>query len=114
MTDQITLDFALRDSEGKVGRRSPATSREAARSIFPATGRQRRKVLDCIRDHPGSTDRDIQRLTNMNPNSERPRRGELADDGLIERSGTRECYQDGRHWHEDEWSLTDLAKGFYE
>ncbi|NBX73988.1 MAG: hypothetical protein EBQ89_06780 [Alphaproteobacteria bacterium] len=50
-----------------------------------------RRVYDFIRDQGenGATDEECQRGLEMNPSSQRPRRGELADAGLIVASGIR-------------------------
>lgn len=72
--------------------RGSATSMEAAASLTPETlsGMQRR-VFEFIRDRgkEGATDEECQRELGMNPSTQRPRRGELADAGLIVESGTR-------------------------
>jgi len=67
-------------------------SAEAKASLTPETmNGQHRKVLDYIRDQGdnGATDEECQRGLGMNPNSQRPRRGELADVGLIVVAGKR-------------------------
>jgi hypothetical protein len=50
-----------------------------------------RRVYEFIRDQgeTGATDEECQRALAMNPSSQRPRRGELADGGLIVECGTR-------------------------
>jgi hypothetical protein len=50
-----------------------------------------RRVYEFIRDQGenGATDEECQRALAMNPSSQRPRRGELADGGLIVEGGTR-------------------------
>jgi len=50
-----------------------------------------RRVFEFIRDRgeEGATDEECQRELGMNPSTQRPRRGELVDAGLIVESGTR-------------------------
>jgi hypothetical protein len=50
-----------------------------------------RRVYEFIRDQgeTGATDEECQRALAMNPSSQRPRRGELAEGGLIIEGGTR-------------------------
>lgn len=67
-------------------------SAEARASLTPETmNGQQRKVFDYIRDQGerGATDEECQRGLAMNPSSQRPRRGELADAGLIVVAGKR-------------------------
>lgn len=71
------------------GANHPESSFAAARSVLPASGTQRRKVYDCIAGFGpvGATDDAIAVFTGLNPNSVRPRRVELAQAGLIYRTG---------------------------
>src|ERR1039458_8309528 len=63
------------------------TSMDAAHSI--KAGTLRMKVLALIQEYPfGITDEMIARLLEMNPSTARPRRIELAQQGLIEVCGT--------------------------
>jgi hypothetical protein len=80
---------------GIVGAGHPDTSRAAARGVTPRTGTQRRRVLDYIsgRGDEGATDAELQDALHLNGNSERPRRIELVEAGLIVDSGRR------RHGH---------------
>ena len=67
-------------------------SAEARASLTPETmNGQQRKVFDYIRDQGerGATDEECQRGLAMNPSSQRPRRGELAEAGLIVVAGKR-------------------------
>lgn len=59
------------------------TSLEAAILALPAAATQRDRVLACIRALGPITDEGIQDALGMNPSTERPRRVELARDGLI-------------------------------
>lgn len=76
---------------GIVGAGHPDTSRAAARGITPRTGTQRRRVLDHIArcGTEGATDAELQEALGLNGNSERPRRIELVEAGLIVDSGRR-------------------------
>lgn len=76
-----------------------ATSQAAADSLSEqALTEQQRKVLGALwKARPGGlTDEEIQRITGMNPSSERPRRGELAMADWIEDSGTTRPTESGR------------------
>ena len=68
-------------------RHSP-TSIDAATSIEPAAGTLRAAVLAAIRSSPdGMTDEELQVALAMNPSTQRPRRIELHQVGLIVDSG---------------------------
>lgn len=72
--------------------RCSSTSLEAAASLTPATlNAMQRRVYQFIQDQGerGATDEECQRGLGMNPSSQRPRRGELADAGLIVKAGVR-------------------------
>jgi hypothetical protein len=100
----------------RVGARD--TSRRAALAVLPASGRQRRRVLDAVAAvsrNPslvGLTDLQIAQATGLRDNSVRPRRVELVDGGWLEpatdgegRTVTREHY--GRE--HTVWILTQRA-----
>ena len=76
---------------GKVGRTHPDTSKQAAQRIEPASGTQRQHVLTAVTaTYPGGmTDEELQGELEMNPSSQRPRRGELVEQGWVEDSGQR-------------------------
>ena len=76
---------------GLVRHDHPDTSHAAALTVMPKTGTQRRRVLDFIGacGATGASDLEIQLGLRLNGNSERPRRVELVDAGLIEDSGVR-------------------------
>ena len=64
------------------------TSLDAYLSILPQLNKMQRRVLELLVVHSGGlTDEEIQRKLDMNPNTERPRRGELEAKGLIRDSG---------------------------
>ena len=65
------------------------TSKAAAEKARPRSGTQRDRIYVHILvsgDH-GSTDEEGQEATGISPNAYRPRRGELAERGLIHRNG---------------------------
>lgn len=72
------------------------TSRAAAHSILPATGTLREKVLATITQHGPCTDESICAHLDMNPSTERPRRKELVDAGLVVDTGRRATTLSGR------------------
>jgi hypothetical protein len=67
------------------------TSRMAAIHTLPKAGTQRRRVFDYIRgrEEYGATDEEIQLVLQMSGNTERPRRVELWNAGLIRDSGEK-------------------------
>ncbi len=74
----------------KVRRDAPDTSRAAANRIAPKAGTKRWIVLDAILATPdGLTDEQMQLSIPMSPNTQRPRRVELVEQGLIKDSGQR-------------------------
>lgn len=84
---QAALDFSARPRYV----RTSETSRAAQASAQPKAGTKRALVLAFIRGRgaDGATDEEIQRDLPMGPNTERPRRVELVDAGLIRDSGRR-------------------------
>lgn len=96
---------ATGDRQGKVRRDAPATSRATADRITVKSGSGRHKVLAALyRSAPvGLTDWEIQTKTDLGPSTERPRRGELVDAGLVRASEkTRE--HNGEDW--TIWAIT--------
>jgi hypothetical protein len=97
LEDDLTYDEAAKRFKSPVGCRAPyvresETSAAAAASLTPeALGSLQRRVLEFIRDRgeEGATDEECQRELGMNPSTQRPRRGELANAGLIVEAGTR-------------------------
>ena len=85
--------------EGLVRTDHPDTAREAAAMVAPRIGTQRRKVYDFIASTgvAGATDIEIQTSLGMGGNTERPRRVELVDQGLISDSGRRRMHGGRRH-----------------
>ncbi len=78
--------------------RHSATSREAAELAVPLSGKYRLKVLLHLqsRGEEGSTDEEMQLALEMNPSTQRPRRGELVTKGLVRDSGVRRKTRTGR------------------
>jgi len=88
MSEPIQLTFA--DAVGKYQHTGQApTSRAAAVQELPATGSKRAAVYQFVLDHHehGATDEEIQTGLDMNPSTERPRRVELVEQGLLVDSG---------------------------
>lgn len=63
-------------------------SREAAKRAAPRASGDRLRILRVLAAAGPMTDEGLQTLLQMNPSTERPRRGELVDDGLVRDSGT--------------------------
>lgn len=63
-------------------------SREAATRAAPRATGDRLRILHALAEHGTMTDEGLQTLLQMNPSTERPRRGELVDAGLVRDSGT--------------------------
>jgi predicted ArsR family transcriptional regulator len=104
VSDQIDVFTALPDpgltTVGKFQRPGAAavTQRSAAIEAYPATGTQRRRVLQTIASlgERGATDEELQHILDMNPSTERPRRVELVESGWIENSEDKRPTKAGR------------------
>lgn len=74
------------------------TSREAAVAIEPRSETLRRAVLEFIRSRgeTGATDEECQEGLAMNPSTQRPRRIELQQAGLVHDSGRTRLTKSGR------------------
>ena len=95
---------AAGDRPGKVRADAPATSRATAARIVLKSGTARTRVLRALYDAPdGLTDWEIQSGCGIPPSTERPRRGELVDAGLVAASG-RTRQHNGEDW--TVWSIT--------
>lgn len=81
--------------------RASETSRAAATAIKPVTPTLRALVFEAIRAKP-STDEEVQEKLAMSPNTQRPRRIELAKAGLIVKSGLRQTRS--KRWA-DVWAV---------
>lgn len=73
------------------GKNHPETSHQAAMRARPTSGTQRKTVLDLLKNaYPdGYIDEEMVQILGMNPNSQRPRRVELVEDGWTVDSGLR-------------------------
>lgn len=73
------------------------TSREAAERISPAN-KMRAQVLAVIKvaGHAGMTDEEVQTALAMNPSTQRPRRIELVQRGLVFDTGDWRLTKSGR------------------
>lgn len=98
--------------EGKARSDAPETSRAAARGVMPRSGTQRWAVFAELFNagNDGLTDLEIQQRLRMSPSSERPRRGELVDGGLVE-SLRKSRTHDGQEW--TVWRLTQEGVDYY-
>jgi hypothetical protein len=77
------------DTLGKWQREGQShTSRRAAVDAIPLTGKSRIAVYEfvCSQYEHGATDEEIQAGLDMNPSTQRPRRVELVEAGLIKDS----------------------------
>ncbi len=73
------------------------TSRLAGESIRKAMPTLRERVLSLLKANPGGLiDEEISDLLAMSPSTQRPRRCELAELGLIERAGFTRKTRSGR------------------
>jgi hypothetical protein len=97
LEDDLTYDDTTKLFSSPAGCIAPyvrgsETSAAAAASLTPETmSVLQRRVLEFIssRGEEGATDEECQRELGMNPSTQRPRRGELANAGLIVEAGTR-------------------------
>ena len=71
------------------------TSVDAAKRAAPRASGDRLRILHALAEHGCMTDESLQTLLRMNPSTERPRRGELVDDGLVRDSGRMERTRSG-------------------
>ena len=72
-----------------VRRDHPQTSRDAADSVAESAASMRGRLLTWLRCRgtAGATDEEMQVGLAMNPSTQRPRRGELVEKGLVVDSG---------------------------
>lgn len=99
---------------GKVRKDASEPSRTAARAVTLQSGTARYQILYMLwlaqsvhsgDDRGGYTDLDLQNRLNLNPSTERPRRGELVDAGLVESIGVQG--QAGSDW--TVWGITQAG-----
>lgn len=94
------------NTPGLVSRHHPDTSYLAAEQIKSSTGTMRWQVYEYIKltKEYGATDIEIQTALHMDGNTERPRRVELVNYGLVKDSGHRRELNNRQHII---WILTD-------
>lgn len=104
--NQLDL-FNQRPRQPEPPHNGSATSREAAEEIEPTAATLRAKVFDFIKKHGsnGATDQEIQIALQMQGNTQRPRRKELEEAGLITDSGETRKTTSGRS------AIVWIAKG---
>jgi transcription initiation factor IIE alpha subunit len=96
--------YGIEDTPGPLFAMAPAvrgsvTSAAAADSLTPATlNAMQRRVYDLLvwRGETGATDEEMQAELEMSPNTQRPRRIELARRGMIVESGSTRRTASGR------------------
>src|SRR5689334_16934474 len=88
--------------------RHSETSREAAERIEPKANTLRRKLLDYMKTVHRATDEQMQDSLQMNPSTQRPRRGELVDSGHLRDSGETGLTKSGRR--AVVWEINEGAK----
>jgi|SaaInlLV_10m_DNA_2_1039722.scaffolds.fasta_scaffold09822_3 hypothetical protein len=97
--DLDSLDFLFdKPEESPPFVKGSDTSKDAAGAIKASAGVLRAQVLRFIEDagNDGATDEEIQTALDMNPSTERPRRGELVTQGAVKDSGVRRPTRSGR------------------
>ena len=72
------------------------TSIAAAVSVEPSIASWQGKVLALLREGDGLTDEEMQARLGLNPSTQRPRRIELVEAGLVRDSGQRRRTRSGR------------------
>ncbi len=98
---------AVGDRPGLTASDAPETSRAAARGITIKTGTQRGRILLAIHNHAGLTDYEIHDVTDIKPDTLRPRRVELVDAGLVLPATDRKRQHGGQDW--TIWTCTPLG-----
>lgn len=94
-------------TQGKHRHDHPATSKRAAATINLRNKQAAHwQILMALYNHP-QTDEEIQHSLRMNPNSERPRRVELVEKGLVEACHPTKHTESGREAML--WELTDAG-----
>ena len=112
--DQKDLFTAFEAPIMPPAQRHSDTSRAAALSMVGGTGSLRRRVLQRLADEgKPMSDEQLQAVLEMNPSTERPRRGELVKYGYIKDSGERGKTWSGRNatlWQVTAKGLAALAE----
>lgn len=103
-------DAAVGDRAGKVRTDARGTSREAA-ALLLNPGSARVRVLEALLAHRagggGLTDLELQETLKLDPSTERPRRGELVDAGLVQEARITRVHK-GRKW--TVWRITERGQ----
>jgi len=91
------IQFTIFDPSPPYVRHSP-TSKQAATDILPKQGTLRHRVYEFLEKSRvyGATDEEMQRCLEMPANTQRPRRRELQQQGLIRDSGRTRATESGR------------------
>lgn len=101
------LSDAVGDRPGLVRSDAPATSRTAARAVSVKSGSGRGMLLRALRDAGSLSDYEMQNATGMKSSTQRPRRVELVDIGLVRPSSELTRRHEGSAW--TVWVLTPLG-----
>lgn len=94
--------LATANHTGKARSDAPATSQQAARAVSVRSGSQRGRILLYLARAGGCADPTLQERLGLSPSSERPRRVELVELGLVAPRGT--TVRDGQEY--TVWALT--------
>lgn len=95
MTDEIGYQINLFGPTPKYQAHSQ-TSKDAAREIERSAATFRGMVYRALCESDGLTDDEMQQILNMNPSTQRPRRIELVEKGLVKHSGETRKTRSGR------------------
>jgi hypothetical protein len=102
------LSDAVADRPGLARTDAPETSKAAARAVSVRSGSGRGVLLRALRDAATLTDFEMQRATDLKPSTQRPRRVELVDLGLVRPHNTLTRQHEGSAW--TVWMLTPLGQ----
>jgi hypothetical protein len=110
---EAAVEAARGNRPGKVRSDAADTSRQAAQAITLKTGTARWAILErlFLSGQAGCTDWELQRHLDLNPSTERPRRGELVDAGLVDSLRGPLRTHEGREW--TIWVLTQAGADAY-
>lgn len=101
------LSDAVGDRPGLARADHPETSRAAARAVTVKSGSGRGLLLRALRDSGSLTDYEMQNATGLKASTQRPRRVELVDMGLVRPSAELTRRHEGSAW--TVWVLTPLG-----
>jgi hypothetical protein len=107
---QSLADDAAGNRAGKVRSDARETSRQAA-ALLLNPGSARVRILEALLAHRtgggGLTDLELQEALKLDPSTERPRRGELVDAGLVQEARITRVHN-GRKW--TVWRITERGQ----